>query len=341
MIRTKTTLVVGAGASSELQFPDGPALLARIAASLDFARLGTGLESPDLTVMAEHIAAIAKAARVKKDDLFEAGQAIRSAARISRSINAVLEQHGGNPMALAVGKLAVTYCTLAAEAESPLSAEPRDPGDLAVRGAENWLFQIARSVVNGVPRARADKCLDNLSIISFAYDRSIECYLPWAFNVAFGMSIVEAQQLVAEKLRLVHVYGGPGQLDWQTDDRPAADWGAAVFEDLPAIVEQIRTLSERMEERGFTRRLYGDLVFGQRLLFLGFDFDPMHCSMLFGAPFEHSPDVYIALPGAGPAQQIAVRNVLRAQAKLKDDAVTIADTPVWQLLRDYAPYIES
>lgn len=342
MIRTKTTLVVGAGASTELQLPDGHTLLTRIAGSLDFSRLGSGLASEDMAAMAAHIEDIATEARVKKEDLLAAGQVIRSAARVSSSIDAVLEQFGDNPMVLAVGKLAIAHFTLAAEAESPLAAEPRDPGDLPLKGQENWLHQLGRAVVSGVPRAKVDRCLDNLAIINFNYDRSVEIYLPWALNLAFGMSITEAQDLVAEKLRITHAYGTPGRLDWLSGEMPVAGWGAVELDDVPGVVDQIRTFTERSEEKGFKRKVYGDLVFGKRLLFLGFGFDPMNCSLLFDAPLEHNPDVYITTPGGSEAQEASIRKILAAMAKLKDrDFITFADIPAWQLLRDYGPYLES
>ncbi len=342
MIRTKTTLVVGAGASCELQFPDGREFLARIAAGFDFARLGTGLESPDISAMAGHVAEIAKQARVKKEALMEAGQVIRSAARISSSVDAILEQHGDNPMALAIGKLAIAHYTLDAEAHSPLGAEPKDPGDLPVRGQENWLFQLARAVVNGVPRAEADRCFDNLSVISFNYDRSIEHYLPWALHLAFGMSLTEARELTAAKLKIIHPYGTPGKLEWQAGKGPVADWGQTEIEDLPSVVEQVRTVSERSEERGFLQQLQGEVLRAKRLVFLGFGFDALNCGMLFGAPLEHNPDVLVTMPRASDTERAAVIRLLRRQAGIKDEGlVTIEDLRAWQLLRDYAAFLES
>ncbi|QZH75641.1 MAG: hypothetical protein JY451_03260 [Erythrobacter sp.] len=342
MIRTKTTLVVGAGASCELQFPDGRELLARIAAGFDFQRLGSGLESADIAAMDALIGAIAKKARVKKEALLEAGQTIRSAARISSSIDAILEQHGDNPMVLAVGKLAIAHYTLASEAASPLEAEPRDPGDLPVRGQENWLFQISRAVVNGVPRAEAERCFDNLSILCFNYDRSIEHYLPWALHMAFGMSLTDARALVAEKLRVIHVYGTPGKLEWRAGKLPVADWGATEVDDLAAVVEQIHTASERTGERGFKRAMVSELLQAKRIAFLGFGFDPMNCAMLFEVPLEQGPDVLVTMPGATSTERAAVQRLLKRQAGIRDESlVTIEDLRAWQLLRDYAPFIES
>ncbi|WP_340586210.1 hypothetical protein [Erythrobacter alti] len=342
MIRTKTTLVVGAGASCELQFPDGREFLARIAAGFDFQRLGSGLESDDISAMASHIAVVAKKARVKEDMLREAGQVIRSAARISHSIDAILEQHGDNPLVLAVGKLAIAHYTLSTEAACPMGTEPRDPGDLPLRGTENWLFQLSRALVNGVPRAKAESCFDNLSIVCFNYDRSIENYLPWALHMAFGMSLTDARSLVAEKLRIIHPYGTPGKLEWQAGDAPVANWGDVEPEDFHSVVEQIHTATERDQQRGFKRQMLAEVVQGKRLVFLGFGFDPMNCAMLFDAPFEHNPDVLVTMPSASETERAAVMRLLKRQAGIKDEGlVTLEDLRAWQLLRDYAPFLES
>lgn len=342
MIRTKTTLVIGAGASTELQFPDGQQFLNRIAAGFDFQRLGGALETPDIAVMEGHLDKLADAARVKKDALVEAAQTIRSAARISNSIDAILEQHGENPMVLAVGKLAIAHYTLDAEAASPLGPEPRDPGDLPVRGNENWLYQLSRIVVNGVPRAKADRCFDNLSLVSFNYDRSIEQYLPWTLHLAFGMGVTEARELVAEKLKITRPYGMPGRMEWMAGDGPVADWGEGEPADLHAVVEQIHTASERRTQGPFLRTMAGQLVQGKRIAFLGFGFDPMNSALLFDAPFEHNPEVFVASPGASDTMRFSVLALLRRQAGIKDaSSVRIEDMRAWEFLRDYAAFLES
>lgn len=342
MIRTKTTLVVGAGAATELQFPDGQEFLNRIAAGFDFQRLGSSLESPDIAAMDAHLGKLAEAARVKKEALVEAAQTIRSAARISNSIDAILEQHGENPMVLAVGKLAIAHYTLDAEAHSPLGAEPKDPGDLPVRGNENWLYQLCRIVVNGVPRARADRCLDNLSIVCFNYDRSIEQYMPWALHLAFGMSVTEARELVAEKLKITRPYGMPGRMEWMAGEGPIAEWGESEPADLHAVVEQIHTASERRNQGTFLRTMAGQLVQGKRIAFLGFGFDPMNSALLFDSPFEHNPEVFVTWPGASDVERFSVLALLRRQAGIKDaSSVRIEDMRAWEFLRDYSAFLES
>ena len=66
MIRSKTTLIVGAGASCEIQMPSNEELLYRIAQSMDFSRFGTGLQTKDSTQLAQYMQKMAT--RLNKDE---------------------------------------------------------------------------------------------------------------------------------------------------------------------------------------------------------------------------------------------------------------------------------
>ncbi len=54
MIRTKTTLVIGAGAGAEIELPDRRELLNKVAQGFDFSRLGTELQTRDMQILASH-----------------------------------------------------------------------------------------------------------------------------------------------------------------------------------------------------------------------------------------------------------------------------------------------
>ena len=196
MIRTKTTVIVGAGAGVEYDLPDARELLSRIAHGFDFQRLGTDLETPEM----HDFDAQFRKVKGKHDELLQAAARLRAGARLSSSIHALLSQHGDDEHVVAVGKLAVAYYTLRAEALSPMAAEPRDPGAMPLRGGENWLFQLGRMVVDGVARARAEACFDNLQLVSFGNDRAIQHYMPWVLHTGFGMRLTEAQAICADKL---------------------------------------------------------------------------------------------------------------------------------------------
>jgi len=341
MFRTKTTLVVGAGAGFELEMPEPRELLAKIAQGYDFARLGSELQTRDMVMLGRHFEKYARRIGTTPEKLQDAANAIRVAARVTGSIDAILEQHGSNPLVLAAGKLAIVYYTLQAEARSPLGAEPREPGDLPLRGHENWLFQIGRMLVSGVPRAKAEQCFDNLSIIQFGYDRSVRHYLPWVVHMAFGMSLGEARQLVGAKLNITYPFGNVGRLPWEKGEAPDVDWGVEEPWNIHALVGEIRTASELRSRPQAAHRLIAEVASGKRLVFLGFGFDPLHTDLLIDYSLSHEPDVLVALTGLAEAPKAAVLRTLKRMAGVDESQIAFNDVRAFQLLRDYAPFLES
>ncbi len=343
MIRTETTLVIGAGANCEIEMSDGADLLAKIAAGFDFERLGSQLQTRDMVALAEIFDANAQRLNTTYEDLIAAGQTIKQASRVTSSIDAVLEQYGaGNPNVIAAGKLALAYYTLQAESKSTLAVEPRDAGDLPLRGVDNWLFQLGQLITKGVPRAEAEQCFDKLSIVCFNYDRAIEHYLPWVLTMAFGMELEEARLLVSSHLRIVHPYGSVGPLPWHFGGGEPAEWGDENPEDWVSLSKNFYTASERKRDKRFSSFLMAEIAHGKRLGFLGFGFDPMNTSMLFDRVLDHEPDVMVALTGIGEGTKKAVHYLLKRNTGVQsEDLITIEDMKAFQLLRDNGLFLET
>jgi len=342
MIRTETTLVVGAGANCEIEMPTGAELLNRIAAGFDFERLGSQLQTRDMVAFAHIFESVADRLDTTPEAMMEAGQTIRFASLVTSSIDQVLEQYGGNPLVIAVGKIALAYYALQAESKSTLAIEPRAPGELPLRGSENWLFQLGQLITKGVPRAQAEQCFDKLSIVCFNYDRSIEHYMPWVLNMAFGMEIEEAQQMVATHMRIIHPYGFAGPLPWQFSSGEPIEWGAEDAEDWLALSRNFFTASERAKDKRFSSFLMAEIAQGRRLGFLGFGFDPMNTSMLFDRVLDHDPDVMVALLGIGKGAEKAIHYLLKRNTGVRDsDLIQIEDIKAYQLLRDNALFLET
>ncbi|MEO0689158.1 MAG: hypothetical protein AAFY51_02545 [Pseudomonadota bacterium] len=343
MIRTETTLVIGAGANCEIEMPDGTELLTRIAAGFDFDRLGSQVQTRDMVALAEIFEANAERLGTTYEALLEAGKTIKQASRVTTSIDAVLEQYGSdNANVIAVGKIALAYYTLQAESKSTLAVEPRDAGDLPLRGTENWLFQLGQLITKGVPRAQAEQCLDKLSLVCFNYDRAIEHYMPWVLTMAFGMPMDEARELVSTHLRIVHPYGSPGSLPWNPGAGQPCEWGDETPKDWLAVAKGIYTASERTRDKRFSSFLMAEIASGRRLGFLGFGFDPMNTSMLFDRVLDHDPDVMVALTGIGEGTKKAVHYLLKRNTGVRDpDLITIADCKAYQLLQDNGLFLET
>jgi hypothetical protein len=342
MIRTDTTLIIGAGANREIEMPDGPELLAKIAAGFEFERLNSDVKSRDLVNFSHLFERVSDELGMTYDELVAGAQAIREATLVSTNIDAILEQYGHDPAVQAAGKLAIVYYTLQAESKSTLAPEPRAPGELPLRGTENWLFQLGQLIVKGVPRAKADECFEKLSIVCFNYDRAIEQYLPYVIQRAFGMTIEEAQELVAARLRIVHPYGVAGRLPYQGDEDIGAAWGAIDPENMVTLSRRIYTASQRAASRQFRSYLRAEMSRGRRLGFLGFGFDPMNVAMLFDELEHENPDMLISLVDIGTVEQKAILRLIYRLTGITDESlITLENMKAFELLRDYSRFIES
>ena len=92
MIRTDTTLIIGAGANREIEMPDGPELLSKIASGYEFERLNSEVKSRDLINLAHLFERVAPEFGMSYDQLVAGATAIRDATLVSTNIDEILEQ---------------------------------------------------------------------------------------------------------------------------------------------------------------------------------------------------------------------------------------------------------
>jgi hypothetical protein len=342
MIRTKTTFIVGAGASCELQMPSGPELVAKIAQALDFERYGAELQTRDSVLLLQYLSKAANRVANGEQALHAAALRIRTAAKLGGSIDSILQQHSGDEMVLTCGKLAIVHFISQAESKSTLRLTPRLEGDLPLQGTDTWLYQLARLITADVPRMQAERCLDDLSIISFNYDRSIEHFLPHAFVMAFGMTLQEGQRLIAAKLNVLRPYGAIGRLPWQLGDGPDLEWGTENPWNIHNIAGQIFTLSERQNNRQLIMSLHSAVATAKRLVLLGFGFQPQNIDLLFDRGLSHQPEVLMTLFEMAATNRNAVIKTIKRKAGLeKDDLLSVMTARCYELMRDYSMMLES
>ena len=342
MIRTQTTFVIGAGAGCELQLPSGPELTQRIAQCLDFDRFVGDLQTRDSMVLGQYLSKMA--ARMQKSDeqVRAAADRIRIAAKMANSIDDILDQHNNDPLVVNTGKLAIAYFITQAEAKSTMRVTPRIARELPLQGSENWLFQLARLITSGVPRSQADRCLDNVSIVNFNYDRSVEHFLPFAFEMAFGMPLQEAQRIVSQKLKIIHPYGSVGRLPWQPGDMPDSEWATENPWNIHNLALQIRTLSELQQNRQAIMQIQNAVTSGKRLVILGFGFQAQNLDLLFDRTLSHNPEVLVTLWDMVPTNRNAVLKALKRRTGLeRDDLLMVMTARCYETMRDYSNLLES
>lgn len=344
MLRTRTTLIVGAGASAELQFPTNAELLARIIQGYDFKRTNSETSTRDGQLLLRNIYKLAEKLNKKVEDVAAAAERLRNACRLGRSIDTVLEQYDHDPLVVACGKLAITFFMGQAESRSNLKDIPRVEGELPLQGkiAEYWIYQLGQLITSGVPRSKIGQTLEQLTIINFNYDRSVEHFLPYALVMAYGIELKEAQQVIAEKLDIVHPHGSVGRLPWQKGEAPQAEWGVEQPWNIHAIAAQLKSLNERSADRNALRDIRLSVASAKRLVFLGFGFQPQNVDLLFENTLSHNPEVLISTYGMSSGNAATVAQMIRRLAGLESaDQLMISPGKAWEVLRDYSLLLES
>ncbi len=342
MIRSKTTLIVGAGASCELQFPSNEELLTRVGQTFDFTRFGTGVQMKDSVLLAQYLQK--SAARIGKNeaDIRAAAERIRIASKLTRSIDSLLDQHDTDQLITIAGKLAIVHFISQAEAKSILRAEPRLAGELPIQGADTWLYQLGQLVTSGVPRSQVEKCLDDLSIISFNYDRSIEHFLPWAMVVAFGMELKEAQAIVAAKLRIIHPYGTVGRLPWQKGEAADCEWGTEQPWNIHNLAMMIRTSAEVQRDQQMMMQIRSSISGARRIVFLGFGFQPQNVDLLVDYGLSHDPEFAVTVHGMSRSNRESIIRMMKRKFGVEhDELLLVLDAKCNDLMRDFSLLLES
>lgn len=342
MIRNRTTLVVGAGASTELQMPGNEELLSRAGQAFDFSRFGTGLQTKDSVLLAHHLQRIANEVGKSHEDIVAAADRIRIAAKLARSIDDLLDQNDSDPLVAVAVRLGIVHFICQAEARSILRPEPRVAGDLPVQGTDTWLYQLGQLVTAGVPCSQAERCFDRLAIVCFNYDRSIEHFLPHALVMAFGMELDEAQAIVAEKLEIIHPHGMVGRLPWQPGDGPACEWACEEPANLAELAGLIRSAGEVSADEAMLGRMRGMVAQARRIVVLGFGFLPRNLGLLTDGELSRDQEVVTTVQGLSSGNRAAaVRALRRMFGVTDDDRLTMLDGRCTELLRDYSLLLES
>lgn len=343
MIRTKTTFILGAGASAELHIPGPAEMLDRVAQALDFSRGGANQLTRDSAAIVRHTGALAEVLGCTEEELFHAAQRIQQSARVGRSVEDVIDQNDDEPLVEAFGKLAIAVFTLQAEGRSSLRALPQPNAVLPLQTGDYWLLELGKLITAGLPRSRLEAALDNVAVVSFAYDRAVEHFLPFLFATAYGMPLAEARHIVDTRLRCFHPYGSVGRLPWQAGENPVADWGEEHVTGIVHVAAGLRGFEQALDDRPQLAALRETVAQSQRLVFLGFDFAPQSLDLMIEGTLTHDPELIVGIGGLppGPNRAAATRILRRKTGTVADDRILLSEGRALDALKDYSLLLES
>lgn len=269
MIRKKTVFVVGAGASYELGFPLGEDLLNNIASSVDFK-----IAYNDVTGGSQEFWSIIRrcchASGGKINEYLEAALRLRDASHLALSIDNVVHQQYTDHILVKIAKMAITYQLLLAEDKTALRIHENSYTKTWPKTRGTWLGRFSQLVTQDISKENADIIFDNVSVISFNYDRSIRRFLPFAIQSQFALPDGVAHQ-IAKKLKIFHPYGSLGAFSWE-DTQKSVAYGQTRHEDISEISSNIRTFTEQMADNEALEGMRSAISDAEQVIFLGFGF---------------------------------------------------------------------
>ena len=292
-------LVVGAGASKEVNLPVGAELRMKIAQALDIRYNDLNRGSSGDAIIGDAFRVLATAADPLTRNItpfLSSSWRIRDAMPQAISIDNFIDSHRNDERITVCGKLAIARCILTAEAESLLFVNRQEVNSRKkftdVDGT--WFNAFFQLLTENCQEAEIDQRFSQVAIVSFNYDRCIAHYLHGALQNYYGISAERAAQAM-NNLQIFHPYGSVGQLPWQAQSN-GVDYGLKPSgPNLVKISEGIRTFTEGIDpNHSRIVEIRRTLEQAKRIVFLGFAFHRLNLSLLF--------------PGLADGQQILNRS---------------------------------
>ena len=286
MFEQGTVFIVGAGGSYELDLPLGETLMDQISGLLE-----TELNRFRDPVVQKIMISIAQG-RVKDNwgdsltRLSISAKRLVDALPFAMSIDNLLDAHRHDEDIVLIGKIGISRAILEAERNSNLRyfISPSAPGGLpdritnaSSRFKNSWYPALMRLLNAGLPLADLGRMFENVSFITFNYDRCLEHFLINGIIRYYGVDLATAVETM-RNLRIVHIYGAVGSLPWMGRPNPT-HFGDVETPNLLAIAQEIQTFTESANS-GLVQQAH-DMIKGARtLVFMGFGFLPQNVNLL-------------------------------------------------------------
>ena len=191
------------------------------------------------------------------------------------SIDEALYHLSDSPAAVLLGKIAIVWRILKGERESKLGS--RFP---VLGGGRTWMPEFLSIALGSQKAARIINTFENITIINFNYDRTLEHYLYHALQELPDVSPHSAAEAI-RRLNVRRPYGFVGPLNWMRwVPEPRVPFGAnqADYNALK-LVERIRIYMEEKHDSEIAAIREAFRV-SELLIFLGFGFHDQNMKLL-------------------------------------------------------------
>jgi len=315
MFKSKTVIVVGAGASCEAGLPSGEDIKGHISQLLDirFDTISRQISGDNHICDALRAVAQRDGERSINPYLHKAWR-IRDVVPTAISIDNFLDAHRGDRTMELCGKLGIVKSVLNAERKSVLMGRRDDDHKFVTRDiVRSWYVGFRNMLTENVASQDAATIFDNVTIITFNYDRCIEKFLAQGVQEYYELTDNETEGLM-EKLPIFHPYGKVGSLP-KPGSQNAVPFGTDRV-DLLKVAEQIKTFTEGMDDEVMLARMHDAIIDAETLIFLGFAFHPINMQLLTPGSETGIKRVFATTLGLSDADEAVIEDdILRMIGK--------------------------
>lgn len=280
MFRSKTVFVLGAGASAEVGLPVGKKLLEQISRLIDIRYdhfqmvSGDHLISQALKVILDEGGGV-----INYNEHLQVAWQVISSANQALSIDNIVDSLEDSRVEL-VAKLGIARAIHAAEGNSAFfKPVDRDPLKLNYsKFGDSWYTGFTNLICENRRKSELEKVFENLSIVSFNYDRCIENYLPKSIANYYGVEVRDVLPYF-QSVPIHRPYGIAGKINWDHMG-VAKGFGGNRADYLVQSANSIRTYSEGVENPKSLASMRLDLAEADKIIFLGLAFHRPNLELL-------------------------------------------------------------
>lgn len=244
MIETPTTLILGAGASAPYGYPVGNELKRRIINSTEIGRNIIEIYS-----------------NYTKKELSKFANELRGSRQ--PSIDSFLSN---NEEYSDIGKLAIVDVIAQCEYEDLITNPTSLPKSQNMDQTDDWYGYLIENLYGG----DIDKIHENINIISYNYDRSLEALLFDPLKHSYSkLETDEDCSKILKKIPIVHMYGRLDSLPWE--EKNSRPYGEKCSQTRLFELSQNINLIYEAEQKGTVDEANKLIEKSKRIYFLGMD----------------------------------------------------------------------
>jgi hypothetical protein len=350
--KMKTVFVIGAGASAEVGMPIGSELKKIISRILKFDSYYTDESPGEKSVVVDAIKYYSENRKSQGTyirDPLHCALEISKALPLADSIDNYLNSHRDDKDIEICGKIAIVYSILKSESKSKLFRKDNDL--IAFSSIEDtWYVSLFKKLVHNCQLNDFIKRLEDITFITFNYDRSLEWFLFYAIKQYYRIDEDKSAEII-NTVKIYHPYGRAGELPFQ--EGCCIEYGKLPdAQTLYGLSQFIKTFMEGIDvEAKEYQAITGSLAVADRVIYLGFAYYTQNMNLLYpsiidnketdGSTLRHLNHVvcYCTAYGFSENENSAIKQKIQSMDK-RINAIEVFNGKCFDFFKEYSQRIE-